>query len=117
VVFEISTGSSFGRYEAWQAGSDIIHSISRPHFCISGLLTSCIYLFPFKSYSTFSLRLEIPIGAELLGGFGNSRPLNVCVHQRDPEKARPCVEPLRLSHHACLCDAPFGRYAIARKKN
>jgi hypothetical protein len=24
--------------------------------------------------------------------------------------------PRRLSHHACLCDAPFGRYAIARKK-
>jgi hypothetical protein len=30
--------------------------------------------------------------------------------------ARPCVKPRRLSHHACLCDAPFGRYAIARKK-
>jgi hypothetical protein len=92
------------------------HSISRPHFCISGLLTSCVYLFPFKSYSTFSFRLEIPIGAEILGVFGNSRPLNACVHQRNPEKARPCVKSRRLSHHACLCDAPFGRYAIARKK-
>jgi hypothetical protein len=30
--------------------------------------------------------------------------------------ARPCVKPRRLSHHAFLCDAPFGRYAIARKK-
>jgi hypothetical protein len=37
------------------------HSISRPHFCISGLLTSFVYLFPFKSYSTFSFRLEISI--------------------------------------------------------
>jgi hypothetical protein len=79
-------------------------------------LTSFVYLFPFKSYSTFSFRLEIPIGAEILGVFGNSRPLNACVHQRNPEKARPCVKPRRLSHHAFLCDAPFGRYAIARKK-
>jgi hypothetical protein len=92
------------------------HSISRPHFCINGLLTSFVYLFPFKSYSTFSFRLEIPIGAEILVFFGNSRPLNACVHQRDPEKARPCAKPRRLSHHACLCDALFGRYAIARKK-
>jgi hypothetical protein len=30
--------------------------------------------------------------------------------------ARPCIKPRRLSHHACLCDSPFGRYAIARKK-
>jgi hypothetical protein len=30
--------------------------------------------------------------------------------------ARSCVKPRRLSHHAFLCDAPFGRYAIARKK-
>jgi hypothetical protein len=44
-------------------------SIPRPHFCISGLLTSFVYLFPFKSYSTFSFRLEIPIGAEILGAF------------------------------------------------
>jgi hypothetical protein len=98
------------------------HSIPRPHFCISGLLTSFVYVFPFKSYSTFSFGLEIPIGAEIFffffwgGGFGNSRPLNACVHQRDPEKARPGVKSRRLSHHACLCDAPFGRYAIARKK-
>jgi hypothetical protein len=90
------------------------HSISRPHFCINGLLTSCVCLFPFKSYSTFSFRLEIPLGAEIFGGFGDCRPLNVCVHQRNPEKARPCVKPRRLSHHACLSDALFGRYAIAR---
>jgi hypothetical protein len=32
-------------------------------------LTSFVYLFPFKSYSAFSFRLEIPIGAEILGGF------------------------------------------------
>jgi hypothetical protein len=32
-----------------------------------------------------------------------------------PKSARPCVKPRRLSHHACLCDAPFGGYAIARK--
>jgi hypothetical protein len=36
-------------------------------------------------------------------------------NQRDPEMAPPCAKPGRLSHHACLCDAPFGRYAIARK--
>jgi hypothetical protein len=35
----------------------------------ASLLTSFVYLFPFKSYSTFSSRLEIPIGAEILGGF------------------------------------------------
>jgi hypothetical protein len=34
-----------------------------------------------------------------------------------PPKAPPCVKPRRLSHHACLCDAPFDRYAIARKKS
>jgi hypothetical protein len=84
---------------------------------ISCLLTSFVCRFPFKSYSTFSFRLEIPIGAEILAGFWNSRPLNVCIRQRDPEKARPCVKPCRLSHHACLCDAPFGRYAIARRKH
>jgi hypothetical protein len=33
-----------------------------------------------------------------------------------PENAPPCVKPRRLSHHACLCDARFDRYAIARKK-
>jgi hypothetical protein len=84
--------------------------------CISGLLTSFVYLFPFKSYSTFSFRLEIPRGAEISGVFGKSRPLNACVHQRDPEKARPCVKPRRLSHHIVLCDALSDRYAIARKK-
>jgi hypothetical protein len=26
-----------------------------------------------------------------------------------------CVKPHRLSHHACLRDAQFGRYAIRRK--
>jgi cation-transporting ATPase F len=44
------------------------------------------------------------------------RDLNKSVHQRNPEKARPCAKPRRLSHHTFLCDAPFGRYAIARKK-
>jgi hypothetical protein len=79
-------------------------------------LTSCVYLFPFKSYSTFSFRLEIALEAEILGGFGKSRPLSGYIHQRDPQKANPCVKPRRLSHHAFLCDAPFDRYAIARKK-
>jgi hypothetical protein len=74
-----------------------------------------VYLFPFKSYSTISLRLEIPIKAEISGGCGISRPINACVHQRDLEKAPPCVKPRRLSHHAYLCDVSFGRYAIARK--
>jgi hypothetical protein len=90
-------------------------SIPRPHFCITGLLTSRVYLFPFKSFSTFSFWLEISIGAEILGFFSNSRPLNACVHQRDPQKAPPCVKSRRVSHHTCLCDAPFDRYAIARK--
>jgi hypothetical protein len=48
--------------------------------------------------------------------FSRFRPVVSGVHQRDPEKARPCVKPRRLSHHACLCDAPFGRCTIARKK-
>jgi hypothetical protein len=74
------------------------------------------HLFPFKSYSTFSFWLEIAIGAEILGFLGDSRPLNACAHQRDPEKAPTCVKPRRLSHHACLCDARFDRYAIAKKK-
>jgi hypothetical protein len=92
------------------------HSIPRPHFCIRGLFTSCVYLFSFKSYSTFSFGLEIPRGAEISEVFGISRPLSACVHQQDPEKAPPCVKPRRLSRHTCLYDAPFGRYAIARKK-
>jgi hypothetical protein len=48
---------------------------SSTHFCISGLLTFFVYLFPFKSYSTFSFRLEIPIGAEILGVLGILDPL------------------------------------------
>jgi hypothetical protein len=46
-------------------------------------------------------------------GFLN--PLNACVHQRDPGRAPSYVKWRRLSHHACLCDALFCRYAIARK--
>jgi hypothetical protein len=44
-------------------------SIPRPRFCISGLLTSVLYLFPFKSYSTLSFWFEITVGGEILGGF------------------------------------------------
>jgi hypothetical protein len=84
-------------------------------FCISGLLTCLVYLFPFKGYSTFLFWLEIPIGAEILGVLGNCRLLSACVHRRDPQKAPPCVKLRRLSHHTCLCDAPFDRYANARK--
>jgi hypothetical protein len=51
--------------------------------CTSDLLTSFVYHFSFKSYSTFSFRLEVPIGAEIFGVLGNSRPLNACVHQRE----------------------------------
>jgi hypothetical protein len=41
-----------------------------------------VYLFPFKSYSTFSFWLEIAVRAEILGFlFGDSRPLNACAHQ------------------------------------
>jgi hypothetical protein len=74
VVFEISTGSSFGR-TAWQAGSDVTIRFLDPHFSICGLSTSFVYLFPFKSYSTFSFWLEIPIGAEILGVLGFLDPL------------------------------------------
>jgi hypothetical protein len=65
VVFQISAGSSFGHEGAWQAGSDVSIRFLDPSFVLSGLLTSCVCLFPFKSYSTFSFRLEIPIGAEI----------------------------------------------------
>jgi hypothetical protein len=40
---------------------------------------------------------------------------NVSTYQRDPTRAHPSVEPRRLSHHACLCDARFDREAIAKK--
>jgi hypothetical protein len=42
---------------------------SSTSLCISGLLTSGVYLFLFKSYSTFSFRLDITIAVEILGGF------------------------------------------------
>jgi hypothetical protein len=92
------------------------HSIPRPYFCTSGLLKSCVHLFPFKSYSTFSFWAWNPSRGRTFGGFVISRHLSAYVHQRDPKKAPPCVEPRRLSHHACFCDAPFDRYAIVRPK-
>jgi hypothetical protein len=49
------------------------------------------------------------------GILGYSRPLNACAHQRDPEKAPTGFKPRLLSYHACLCDARFDRYAIAKR--
>jgi hypothetical protein len=69
-----------------------------------------------KVIQHFRFGLKFPFGADILGFFGNSRPLSACIHQRDRQNAPHCVKPRRLSHHACLCDAPFGRYAIARKE-
>jgi hypothetical protein len=47
--------------------------------------------------------------------FGTSRSLSARAHQRDPEKAPPCVKSHRLSHHACFCDPRFDRHAMPRK--
>jgi hypothetical protein len=69
-----------------------------------------------KVIQHFRFGFKFPLGPKFCGVFGISRPLSACVHQRDSQKAPPCVKPRRLSHHACLCDAPFGRYAIARRK-
>jgi hypothetical protein len=66
VVFQITTGSGLGH--KGRGKPEVTSPFDpRPHFCISSLLTSFVYLFPFKGYSTFSFRLEIPIGVKFLG--------------------------------------------------
>jgi hypothetical protein len=73
--------------------------------------------FPLKSYSTFSFRLEIPTGAEIVVFFGNSRPLSACVHQREPHKALSCVKPRRLKP-SCMFFATLRSAATRlREKN
>jgi hypothetical protein len=70
VVFQISTGSGLGHKGRGKSAVTSPFNSSTPLLYSSGLLTSFVYLFPFRSYSTFSFRLEIPIGAEILEGFG-----------------------------------------------
>jgi hypothetical protein len=69
VIFQISTGSCFGHQGRGKPEVTSPFDSSTP-LSYSGLLTSFAYLFPFKSYSTFSLRLEIPIGLKFWG-FGD----------------------------------------------
>jgi hypothetical protein len=44
-------------------------------FCLGALLTFFVYLYPFKSYSTFFIRLENPFGGKILGVLGILNPL------------------------------------------
>jgi hypothetical protein len=68
-----------------------------------------------KVIQHFRLGLNIPYGNEILRVLGNPRPLSACVHQRDPQKAPPCVKPRRLNHRACF--ATFGSTATRLREN
>jgi len=51
------------------------------------------------SYLNFlHIWLEVPIQAPKMGFFGDFGPLNVIIHNRDPQKAHPCVNPRLLSY-------------------
>lgn len=75
------------------------NSTLRPRLCANHwLILANSYLFPFKSYSAFLFWLQRNLWVQTLGFLGDSTPLNISAHQRDPEKAPPCVKPIRLSH-------------------
>jgi hypothetical protein len=61
------------------------------------------FFISFRSKVNQQLNFSLEISDPLM-----SRHIN-----ETPEKARFCVKPRRLSHRAFLCDARFGRHAIA----
>jgi hypothetical protein len=75
VVFEISTGSSFGRSGAWQAGSDVTIWFLDPTF----VLVVCWHLlsvfFRSKIIQHFRLGLKFPQGSKFWGFLGILDPL------------------------------------------
>jgi hypothetical protein len=106
----LSVTRGHGRPEmtpSFDSATSVLYKWSVGVFCLSLSFQKVIH------HCRFCLKL--PLGLKVWR-FGDFRPLNVSARQRDPEKAPPCMEPRCLSHHACLCDAPFGLYAIERKK-
>lgn len=78
------------------------HSIQRPPFN-SGLLTSCVYLFPFKEL----INIFFWASNCLWGIFCDCWGILLCPFVAEE---RPCVEPRRWCHLKCPYDAWFGRY-------
>jgi hypothetical protein len=88
-------------------------SIPRPHFCIGGLLTFLSISSCSEVIQHFHFGLKFPQGLKFCFFLGILDP---AVHIKRPRKGTSLSQPRSLSHHACLFDARFDRYAIARKR-
>jgi hypothetical protein len=73
VVFEISTGSCFGHYQAWKTGSDV--TIRFLDLTLYKWPVDIYCLFPLKSYSTVLFWIEIAVVTDILRVLGILDPL------------------------------------------
>jgi hypothetical protein len=112
VVYNISIESDFGNWKAWETGSNVTIRFLDPHSCVSGLLIFLSISFRSKVIRDFCFDFILPWGCNFWGVLGDSRSLNACANQRDPEKVPTCFKPRRLRHHACWCDARFDQSAM-----